>query len=198
MRVLPLLLLAFLLTGCWPSVSEDILDSFISINDSLAAGRVRSAQRGPAGRTELPAVPYAELGCPEFQQSADSLGLALEFAAHASGPFFSDLHGVPQDDAEAGDRSFTTKGQGEELFTAITRVYDIASSIVPDDSVRARIQEVRMSSFPHRSHEDWRAASFTGVPRAAVVAMLSKLARDQDELRGVCDNALLKACAEKK
>ena len=113
-------------------------------------------------------------------------------------PLFRDLAGVAQDDREAGDKSFTTGQQGEALFMAITDAYTVATLIAPDDSTRVGIAESRALSFPHASPEVWRAAAFTKVPRAAVVTVLSKAQRDLDELRGMCDNALMSACAKKK
>lgn len=196
LQIAPLVLL--LVPGCWPSVSEEISDRFIAVNDSLEAARASTEQRAGSQSPRLPSVPFAELGCPEFQRRMDSLALALEFAAHASAPFFADLTGVPQEDSRAGERCFSNEGHGQDLFTAITRAYAVAAGIVTDDSTRTRIEQMRLTSFPYDSPGEWRSADFAGVPRAEVITLLSKSQRELDELRTMCDNALLKACLAKR
>jgi hypothetical protein len=186
------MLAAILLSGCWRSPSDKVLDAIIAVNDSLQVTKARLDHR-----TKLPPVPFIDLGCPEFQTLADSLADAVAHVERAMAPLFADLTGVAQDDHEAGDRSFTKAHQGEALFAAITEVYDIASGIASDDSTRTRIMDIRSSAFPHSSPETWRAADFANVPRAAVVTCLSKVQLDLENLRGMSDNALLKACLEK-
>jgi hypothetical protein len=191
--LLGLIGLSLLLGGCGRSPGDEILDRFIAMNDSLGAMKVRMDDR----RAKLPPVPFADLGCPEYQVLADSMAAALDKVEQAMAPVFSDLAGVPQDDREAGDKSFMNVHHGEALFTAISVIYDIASGIAPNDSTRSRITENRASAFPHTTPEAWRMAYFTNAPRGAVVTVLSKTERDIEQLRGMCDNALLKACLAK-
>lgn len=194
MTLLGLFGLSFSFGGCWRSPGDGVLEQFVAINDSLGAMKVRMDDH----RAKLPPVPFADLGCPDYQVLADSLAIALDKVEQAMAPVFSDLAGIPQDDLEAGDKSFTNAHQGEALFTAISEVYDIASRIAPDDSTRTRISDNRSSAFPHSTPEAWRAAYFTHAPRAAVVTILSKTQRDIEQLCGMCDNALLKACLGKE
>lgn len=191
--LLVLLFAAIMLPSCWRSSGEEILDSIASVNDSLVQLRARTDQR----RAKLPPVPFTDLGCPEYQVLADSMAAAVENVERAMTPLFSDLSGVPQNDLVVGDRSFTNAHQGEALFTALSEVYTIASGIAPDDSTRQRIAEMRSSAFPHATPEEWRASVFTNAPRAAVVSILSKAQVDMEQLRGMCDNALLTACLGK-
>ena len=184
-------------TGCWPSVREDILDSFTRVHDSLEAGRTRSEQHVTWPGTELPPVPFADLGCPEFQARSDSMAMALTDVEQAMAPIFRDLAGVAQGNRTAGDSAFMNAGHGALLFSAISKAYDIASAIAPDDSTRTRIREDRPSAVRHSTVEAWRAAEFTDVPRAAVVTILSKARGDLENLHRMCDNALLRACMDK-
>ncbi len=188
-----LLALSLSVSSCWRSPGEEILDSFNAINDSLEAMRVGMDDH----RAKLPPVPFADLGCPEFQALSDSMARSVANVEQALAPLFSDLAGVPQDDLEAGDRSFMNAQHGEALFIAISEVYNIASGIAPDDSTRTRISDSRSSAFAHSTPGSWRAAYFTKSPRGAVVTILSKTQRDIEQLRGMCDNALLKACLAK-
>lgn len=187
------LALSLSMCGCWRSPGEEILGSIASINDSLVRLKARTDQRS----AKLPPVPFSDLGCPEYQVLADSMAMAVEHVEHAMAPLFNDLAGVPQDDREAGDKSFTNAHQGEALFMAISEACIIASGIAPDDSTRIRIAEIRSSAFPHTTPEAWRAAMFTNAPRAAVVTILTQAQAEIEQLRGMCDNALLKACLGK-
>lgn len=191
--LLGLFALTLSLCGCWRSPGTEALDAIIAVNDSLQVTMARTDQRS----AKLPPVPFSDLGCPQYQVLADSMATAVEKVDRAMAPLFNDLAGVPQDDHEAGEKSFTNAHQGEALFTAISEAYTIASGIAPDDSTRIRIADIRSSAFPHATPEAWRTSVFTNAPRAAVVTMLSKVQVDTEQMRGMCDNALLKACLER-
>lgn len=192
MRISSSLVVAMLVLcpGCWRSPADEVLDAFISVNDSLGRTRARSDHR----REELPPIPFADLGCPEYRILADSMALATEEVERALSPLFDDLAGVPQGDREAGERSFAKAQQGETLFRAIDAAYVTASRISLDDSTRSSIQDRRMSSFPYFSAADWHSQDITNAPRSAVVAVLSKVRTEVQQLRDMCDNALLQAC----
>lgn len=182
------------LCGCWRTPGSEALDAFIAVNDSLQMTMARTEQRS----AKLPPVPFSDLGCPEYQVLADSMAMAVDNVERALAPLFNDLAGAPQDDVEAGDKSFTNAHQGEALFTAISKAWAIAAGIAPDDSTRMRIGDIRSSAFPHATPDALRSAVFTNAPRAAVVTMLRKVQVDTEQLRGMCDNALLKACLGKE
>lgn len=192
--LLGLIALSLSISGCWRSPGTEALDAFIAVNDSLQVTMARTDHRS----AKLAPVPFSDLGCPEYQVLADSMAAAVEKVDRAMAPLFNDLAGVPQDDHEAGEKSFTNAHQGEALFTAISEAYTIASGIAPDDSTRQHIAEIRSSAFPHATPEEWRASVFTNAPRAAVVTILTKAQADIEQLRGLCDNALLKACLGKE
>ena len=176
--------------GCWRSPGDEVLDTMIAVNDSLGRTKARLDHR----RAELPPIPFVDLGCPEFRILADSMALVAEDVERAMSPLFDDLAGVPQDDREAGKRSFTKAQQGETLFKAITAAYRIPSRLVPDDSTRMRIPDIRSSAFPHASAGAWHSQDIARHVRTLRVVSLSKVRSDIQQLRDTCDYALLRAC----
>lgn len=194
MRIAILSISAILLlsTSCGPSGRDSTLERFQRVNDSLSV----SLSQADHARSQLPPIPFMDMGCPEFQERSDHLHSALERVELALAPIFSDLSGVPQDDREAGLESFDRNDQGLLLFQAVTAAFDDARLAAPSDSLRSVIDAHVERTFPHGDAAAWRANAFAGADRATVVTALARLNDQCRVLNGICDQSLLKACIE--
>lgn len=196
MRSIDLLAMSFLLlaAACGPSANDPEQGDPAAVKVLPSRKTARSDSTASAAHGSAPnGAPL----CDVFAERADTLRRMYDKLSDRIDQMKYDLVASDADDASACGRVFTNGDAGRELFQAVKDYYARAERYGVDQPARASIHQFAATAFPYDSPEDWRKRSFSGVPRVAVVTMLSKTCADIGHAESLCLRPMLLKCVGK-
>lgn len=186
----PIVLL--MLTSCWPSVSEEVLDSFSAVNDSLEAHIDHT--------DSIRAKGLADLSCPDLRSSSDSLQRTMRRAEASIDEMKLQLVAATNEpgDYQVADSLFDMNDAGRTLHRDLRAAFDVALACCTDTASVRVIRSFWYDRTAGTDVEEWRLRNFYHVPRVAVITILSKTRHELGGAEMIAQDELIKQCAMRR
>lgn len=183
-----------LVAACAHSMGDAVPTSATAIADSLRAVRALEENAALTARKQ---DTKAAAPCDEYAARADTLRGIDDELADRINEMKLDLVESDLEEAQVGEHMFAKGEAGSTLFRSIKAFYARAERYCADPTSGAEVHRFASTAFPFTTAEAWRMNGFYGLPRAAVVTMLSKTSADLDHAESLCIRSMMSKCVGK-
>lgn len=189
-----LLGLLLLVTGCSGPTDEAVPTTPTAVQDSLRGVRALEGKAAQAARAPEPKAPAL---CDLYAARADTLRGIEDELADRIDEMKLDLVESDLDGSKVGEQMFAKGDAGNALFRSIQAFYARAERYSADPASGAEVHRFAATAFPFATADAWRMKEFFGIPRAAVVTLLSRTRADLAHAESLCIRSMLSKCVGK-